>query len=271
MRREGGERRHAPAWIAADGAGSAKTAYADGSLALNPQSQGEGRNTIGIANLTRFGAEADYSITWKEYTTGTSKGGILMRGRPGKAGGNPGLMDGYFFQANTDMAKGTTKMAIRKITNREGAASPLDNGKQGEVTVKAPMPGRARLYRATCKGNLLTFEYSNDGTYFVRALARTDGKYVGSGITQLLWGIDHVSDTYYDDIRMVYLSGTKTPAPDPGVTEGKPLYTTGISETGAGGKDDMLKDVVSIRVPMAKQAAGAEEPWYCQFGDIVVE
>ena len=35
--------------------------------------------------------------------------------------------------------------------------------------------------------------------------------------------------------------------------------------------DDMLKNVVSVRVSMAKQAAGAEEPWFCQFGDIVVK
>lgn len=35
--------------------------------------------------------------------------------------------------------------------------------------------------------------------------------------------------------------------------------------------EDVLKDVVSVRVSMAKQAPGAEEPWFCQFGDMVVE
>ena len=35
--------------------------------------------------------------------------------------------------------------------------------------------------------------------------------------------------------------------------------------------DDILKNVTSVRVSMAKQASGAEEPWICQFGDIVVE
>ena len=35
--------------------------------------------------------------------------------------------------------------------------------------------------------------------------------------------------------------------------------------------DDILKNVTSVRVSMAKQASGAEEPWYCQFGDIVVK
>lgn len=35
--------------------------------------------------------------------------------------------------------------------------------------------------------------------------------------------------------------------------------------------DDILKNVTSVRVSMAKQASGAEEPWFCQFGDIVVE
>ena len=35
--------------------------------------------------------------------------------------------------------------------------------------------------------------------------------------------------------------------------------------------DDILKNVVGVRVSMAKQASGAEEPWYCQFGDIVVK
>lgn len=35
--------------------------------------------------------------------------------------------------------------------------------------------------------------------------------------------------------------------------------------------DEILKNVISIRVSMAKEASGAEEPWFCQFGDIVVE
>lgn len=35
--------------------------------------------------------------------------------------------------------------------------------------------------------------------------------------------------------------------------------------------DEILKNVTSIRVSMAKEAFGAEEPWFCQFGDIVVE
>ena len=35
--------------------------------------------------------------------------------------------------------------------------------------------------------------------------------------------------------------------------------------------DDVLKNVVGVRVSMAKQVAGAEEPWQVQFGDIVVK
>lgn len=34
---------------------------------------------------------------------------------------------------------------------------------------------------------------------------------------------------------------------------------------------DMLKDVVSVRVSMARQASGAAEPWFCRFGDVVVD
>lgn len=35
--------------------------------------------------------------------------------------------------------------------------------------------------------------------------------------------------------------------------------------------DEILKKVESVRVSMAKQIPGADEPWICQFGDIVVE
>ena len=34
---------------------------------------------------------------------------------------------------------------------------------------------------------------------------------------------------------------------------------------------DVLKNVTSVRVSMAKAVAGAEEPWQVQFGDIVVK
>ena len=175
-------------WIAADGAGAAQIAACDGSLALNPTAIGSGQNRVGIANLTRFGAEKDYSVTWKECVTQTAKGGVLMRGTYANGGGNPGLTDGYYFQALTDLAEGTTRMAIRKVTNRADGTTAFDNGTQGEVAIAAPEAGRPRWYRATCKGNLLTFEYSDDGREFTRAVARTDGIYPSAGITQLLWG-----------------------------------------------------------------------------------
>ena len=201
-------------WIAADGAGAAQIAACDGSLALNPTAIGSGQNRVGIANLTRFGAEKDYSVTWKECVTQTAKGGVLMRGTYANGGGNPGLMDGYYFQALTDLAEGTTRMAIRKVTNRADGTTAFDNGTQGEVAIAAPEAGRPRWYRATCKGNLLTFEYSDDGREFTRAVARTDGIYPSAGITQLLWGIGvpSVTTSFYDDIRLTYLSGTAASA-----------------------------------------------------------
>ena len=199
-------------WIAADGAGAAVITQFDGSLALNPVSIGTGGNRVGIANLTRFGAEQDYAVTWKEHTTQTSKGGILMRGKPADGGANPGLMDGYYFQVNTDLAAGKTRMAIRKVVNKAYGTTRFDNGQQGEVTVTAPEAGRPRWYRATCKNNLLTFEYSDDGLTFTRVATRVDNDYREAGVTQLLWGVGvpQVSTTYYDDISLTYLSGTVT-------------------------------------------------------------
>ena len=35
--------------------------------------------------------------------------------------------------------------------------------------------------------------------------------------------------------------------------------------------DDVLKNVVGVRVSMAKVVGGAEEPWQVQFGDVVVK
>ena len=201
-------------WIAAAGAGAARITQYDGSLTLNPTAIGSGGNRIGIANLTRFGAEADYSVTWKEYTTGISKGGVLMRGVYADGGANPGLMDGYYFQAHTNLADGKTRMAIRKVSNKADGTTRLDNGPQGEKTVEAPASGRPRWYRATCKGNLLTFEYSDDGQNFTEVTARTDGRYPDAGITQLLWGIGvpDVKTTYYDDISLTYLTDLSTSA-----------------------------------------------------------
>ncbi len=199
-------------WMAADGAGAAVITRFDGSLTLNPAAIGTGTNRVGVANLTRFGAEQDYAVTWKELTTQVSKGGILMRGVYPEGGANPGLMDGYYFQASTDLAAGKTSMSIRKVVNNADGTTLFDNGEQGEATIAAPEAGRPRWYRATCKNNLLTFEYSDDGLTFTRVATRVDNDYRDSGITQLLWGVGvpQVSTTYYDDISLTYLSGTVT-------------------------------------------------------------
>ena len=197
-------------WLAADGAGAAVITQYGGSLALNPTAIGTGTNRVGIANLTRFGAEQDYAVTWKEYTTSVSKGGVLMRGTYADGGANPGLMDGYYFQVNTDLARGNTRVAIRKVTNKADGTTQFDNGTQGEAVLPAPEAGRPRWYRATCQNNLLTLEYSDDGQNFKQAIRRTDSKYHEAGVTQLLWGIGvpDVKTTYYDDIRLTYLSDT---------------------------------------------------------------
>ena len=197
-------------WLAADGAGAAVITQYGGSLALNPTAIGTGTNRVGIANLTRFGAEQDYAVTWKEYTTSVSKGGVLMRGTYADGGANPGLMDGYYFQVNTDLARGNTRVAIRKVTNKADGTTQFDNGQQGEAVLPAPEAGRPRWYRATCQNNLLTLEYSDDGQNFKQAIRRVDYKYHEAGITQLLWGIGapDVKTTYYDDIRLTYLSDT---------------------------------------------------------------
>ena len=175
-------------WMAADGAGAAVITRFDGSLTLNPAAIGTGTNRVGVANLTRFGAEQDYAVTWKELTTQVSKGGILMRGVYPEGGANPGLMDGYYFQASTDLAAGKTSMSIRKVVNNADGTTLFDNGEQGEATIAAPEAGRPRWYRATCKNNLLTFEYSDDGLTFTRVATRVDNDYRDSGITQPAMG-----------------------------------------------------------------------------------
>lgn len=35
--------------------------------------------------------------------------------------------------------------------------------------------------------------------------------------------------------------------------------------------DEILENVICVRISMAKQAEGADEPWFCQFDDIVIE
>lgn len=197
-------------WIAADGAGAAQVTRFGGSLMLNPTAIGSGENRVGIANLTRFGSEQDYSVTWKECVTSESKGGVLMRGKPATGGGNPGLMDGYYFQVGTDIAAGTTKVAIRRVTNQASGTTLFDDGTQGEVTITAPEAGRPRWYRATCDNNLLTLEYSDDGQTFTRTAARTDSRYPSAGVTQLLWGVGvtAVTTSYYGDIRLASLSSS---------------------------------------------------------------
>lgn len=198
--------------IAAEGAGAAMITEYGGSMTLNPTAIGSGDNRIGVADLTLFGAERDYSVTWKEYVDEVSKGGVLMRGVPSGTAGNPGLCGGYYFQVNTDIARGTTQVAIRKVINMDDGTTRFDNGPQGEVAIPAPHAGSPRWYRATCKNNLLTLEYSDDGQTFTRIAARTDCRYYEAGNTQLLWGVGvpQVTSTYYDDISLTYLSSTVT-------------------------------------------------------------
>lgn len=173
------------------------------SMVLNPGQNGTGTNKIGVLTLGRFGSESDYSVVWKEYATGQTKGGILLRGTMDYDGANPGVMSGYYFQTNTNISGSTTKMAIRKIANASDGTTAIGNGSSGEKSVTAPASGQPRWYRATANGTTLTFDYSDDGTTWTNVLTRSDADYT-QGMTQLLWGLNtNVTTSYYDDIYLV--------------------------------------------------------------------
>lgn len=199
-------------WLPSVGDGRARFVAAEGGMALSPEAVGGGTEAVGVAELSRFCTEADYSVTWREYTADGSAGGILMRATPYCACGNPGLSGGYYFRTSTDMAQGTTRLAIRRVTVKASGTAAFDDGAQGMAELPAPRPGEWRWYRATCRGNLLTFEYSDDGTFFTTALRRTDGTYPSAGYTKLLWETAAPDGTSgYGDIRLGYLSdGTAT-------------------------------------------------------------
>ena len=181
--------------------GTAKVVSFGGSMMFNPASNGTGTNRVGVATLGRFGEESDYSVTWKECSTGATKGGMLLRGTMDYVGANPGLMSGYYFQTNTSISGGTTKMAIRKVVNGDGTTT-IGNGSAGEKSITASTSGAARWYRATVKGSTLTFDYSDDGATWTTVLTRTDSDYT-QGMTQLVWGLNtNVTTSYYDDIIM---------------------------------------------------------------------
>ena len=56
---------------------------------------------------------------------------------------------------------------------------------------------------------------------------------------------------------------------------GKEIKSTKVIKVDLTGKgklsDDVLKNVECVRVSMKQPASGAEEPWFVQFGDVVVD
>ena len=187
-------------------AGTVQVVTQQGSKMLNPQNNGSGTNKIGVTTLGQFGVESNYSVTWKEYTTSATKGGMLLRGIADYEGGNPGVLSGYFFQTTTSITNKKTDLAIRKLVNSNDGttgSTSLSNLKTGSITWTDAQTSVLRWYRATVNGSTLTFEYSDDGTDFTVGATCTDETFASAGVTQLLWGLNtNVKTSYYDDVTM---------------------------------------------------------------------
>lgn len=195
------------------------------SLVFKPTAQGSGTNKVGVANLSLFPTATDYSVTWKEYYATGTKGGVLLRASGTAIGDNPGLLSGYYFQTTN------TAPQIRKIDVASGTTTFSYLGTA--TTITAPGAGVCRWYRATVQGNVLSFEYSNDGVIFYTIQTYTDvSNTYTAGTTQFIWGLNtsYAGTVYYDDIIFRSLS-TSTSVSEPRLdTDAIQLYPNPVKE-----------------------------------------
>jgi len=157
-------------------------------------------------NLDLFPEATDYSVTWKEAYSEESRTAVLLRAT-GVSQLFDGAMTGYVVQANAVFGD------VRIFSFNTNSNTLLGSAPLAAV---APGVGVERWYRGTVEGNVITMEYSTNGTDFSQALQVTDSTYSGPGTTQLGRGFNNpVTGTEIDDITFV---NNDIPANDVSIT-----------------------------------------------------
>jgi hypothetical protein len=151
-------------------------------------------NQVTIAgDMELFLEYADYSIEWKEIIASGGRTGFVLRSGTSLSSIDT-VKEGYLFQVNTNGF--ANDLRIFKL-----APLGFTRLNPGSATLSAPASGVARWYRATVIGDVLSFEYSDDGgTTYTLYSSVTDTTYT-KGTTQYTTGYSSpLPVSYIDDV-----------------------------------------------------------------------
>ena len=181
-----------------------------------------------------------------------------------------------YFQVNTDLAAGKTRMAIRKVDNKPDGTTLFATNSLAQAPWKivdmeyvTKHGGNCTYDDETCTA---TFKGGYDRWIDLPGLSGDLTGHTNLKATILKSNVILTFNVRYKDadgktqqVKAQTFYGRMSKE----ITAKKTLKVD-LTNKGKIG-DDILKNVVSVRVSMAKQSGGAEEPWFCQFGDIVVK
>jgi len=200
----------------------------------------------GVVDLNLFPANANYSVTWKEYYGSTGgKKGILLRAS-GSTGSCPyatGMREGYLFVTSTN--NDNTVSLLPYVATSAGISPRQSYTSSFSIGANTPC-----WYRATAIGNTLKFECSKDSITWEGGSTTTfaDNNYT-FGDTQLLWGLGMNNYSWVLDnisYQSAILSSTKLAFSDFNYNQDAgPSLTQNTVITGQGLKDDVVITVSS--------------------------
>jgi uncharacterized repeat protein (TIGR02543 family) len=178
------------------GAAPSNITFANGSWIVVSASSGQAMSPVSASTgasaffgLDLFPSATHYAVTWKENYITAGRGGVILRGH-GSNSIAPGVLQGYLFQASP--SAGHARIYTSDATNYTQLSS---------VPLAARGSWLDRWYRATVKDDLLTFEYSDDGSTFTQIMQITDATYANAGTTQYARGFGQpVSGVGIDDV-----------------------------------------------------------------------
>ena len=162
-----------------------------------------------VASLNAFAAATDCQVVWKQYYTdlftSETKAGIVLRSTNRTSTYATGLKTGYYLfvhanQFGGNAGKATFRLMKVTTTNVVSLYSSAPTAITG-YAANAPL-----WLRAKTTGNVLTMDYSTNGTSWTNAISYTDAAYTfpNAGTVQALWGLGAVMSgvCYMDNITI---------------------------------------------------------------------
>lgn len=162
-----------------------------------------------VASLNAFTGATDCQVVWKQYYTDLftteTKAGIVLRSTNRTSTYASGLKTGYYFFVHTNQFGGNAGKAtfrLMKVTT----TNVVSLYSSAATTITGYVANAPLWLRAKATGNVLTMDYSINGTSWTSGISYTDASntFPNAGNVQAFWGLGAVMNNvcYIDNLTV---------------------------------------------------------------------